>query len=80
MRSLTVWLLTAAILIGMPGIVLAAPNMIEPFQQKVLDTEWQLAGPVIDGDLSDWTGVPRYPLDNTTADYPAPGARPTPDD
>ncbi len=47
---------------------------------KIYDVGWQRTPPVVDGNLSEWSGYQKMPLDRSTATYPPANERPAPDD
>ncbi|NOZ71721.1 MAG: DNRLRE domain-containing protein, partial [Chloroflexi bacterium] len=88
MRRTTFGLLATVVIIGLSLVLFYAPTQadtrsstISPAQStKILDASWQLIPPTIDGNLSDWAAYEHVILDNTTADAPPEGARPSPED
>lgn len=88
-RRLFASLATAVLSVGVVGANFIAPQVVGAFAppaetapgaSPVANAVWLTAAPVVDADLSEWSGFQHYPLDNQNASAPTPDRRPQPDD
>ncbi len=76
----SVGILGASLIASQPVAALAPGGAAVPAADALVQANWLTTAPIVDGNLDEWSGVQRYPLDNQNASAPSPEERPQPSD